>query len=1184
MAERNWTTEQKQCLDATGTVLVSAAAGSGKTAVLVERIIRLLCDADHPVDVDELLVVTFTKAAAAEMKQRLSAALTRALQEHPNDRRLRRQLMLLPGAAISTVHGFCSDLVREHFHRLPDVSPVFRVAEETQTAPLRAEALNELLEERYAAHDPSFERLVELLGGVRDDRQLADRVESLYKFVQSDPDPDHWLATHAAPYHEALPVGQTPWGREILRLAADTSRRCERLYCRALALIDADAPETAGYHALLTDELAQTQQLVALCTASDWDGLYQRVNSLTFDRFPRLKKGGDAVLHAQLIQQRNTAKSKLVTLSKLLMADEKTISADTAHLAPAMDELFALVRLFSERYTAKKRQLSYLDFNDLEHLTLALLLTRDAEGNLRRTSLAEEVGRRYAYVMVDEYQDTNPTQEQIFRAVSREEQNLFFVGDVKQSIYAFRNATPELFIARRDRYPAFDGTQYPATIRLGNNFRSRRSVTDTVNFCFDQLMTRATCGVDYTDGEELVCSAVYPDRADDAAELLLFDGDALSPGDNATAAEARGIAARIEEMMGTMTVSEGDGERPLRCGDICILMRSVKGCAGVFIDELGRRGIPAVCGAGSGFFETPEIAFTLSLLRFLDNPLQDVALLAVLLSPVFAFTPDEAAALRADRGHAPLYVSLRRGARGDDALAARCRAFLQKTDRLRTAAAVSPADRLLTRVYEELSLPAVMRVRRHGEQRVANLQQLLDMARQFEQNGYRGLSAFLRTLDRQMEQDDPRPAPVAGSEDAVRIMTIHGSKGLEFPVVFLAGLGRKFNIDFLRDPLPLHRELGAGMKFLDMVTLEKRDTLQRQAIIARIRRDARAEDLRVLYVAMTRARERLCLVMTGNVPGLLTDAAALLPDTASSGGETALPAEAVTEAASPALWILAALLRHPDAASLRRMAGVETLPPLPCDARLDVRLLAPPAPPETDIAPAPVASVAPDGDYLHALHERVDWRYPYAALSEVPVKLAVSELSHRTLHEHFIATARPAFFSETQLSPAERGTALHQFMQYADYAAAADDLPTEVRRLVRGGFLTAEQGASLPLPRLAAFFDGALYDRIQNATQVWREYAFTMERPAADCVPDLTVEQAAGEQVLLQGIADCVFEENGQLVIVDYKTDHVKTPEELAERYRAQLALYAEALSVVLERPVAERLLYSFALQRTVSV
>lgn len=1181
MSERIWTREQQQCLDATGTVLVSAAAGSGKTAVLVERIIRLLCDEQQPVNVDELLVVTFTKAAAAEMKQRLSVALTRALQARPDDRRLRRQLMLLPSASISTVHSFCSDLIRAHFHRLPDVSPVFTMAEEAQTAPLRAEAMDELLEACYAGHDPAFQRLVELLGGPKDDRRLARRIERLYQFVQSDPDPDRWLSEHAALYHGTGPIEQSVWGQELLRMAADALRWCAQLYRRAEELAATDPVNTAGGRALLQAEAQTVQHLLTLCEAGDWNALHRGLCTVTFATFSGFKKACDKSLRDRLKQLRDAAKEKLLDVRSLLAIDTATAAADTAALAPVIDMLFDLVRRFSARYTEKKRQRAFLDFNDLEHLTLALLLEPDENGVMQRTALAKEVSQRFAHVMVDEYQDTNPTQEQIFRAVSQEERNLFFVGDVKQSIYAFRNATPELFIHRRDRYPAFDGTHYPATIRLGNNFRSRRSVTSLVNFCFEQLMTRETCHVDYAAGESLVCSASYPEKADDVSEVLLIDKGGRTATESDDVLEARGIARRIREMMDTMTVRDGDAERPLRYGDICLLMRSVKGCADTYIDELSRAGIPAVSSVGSGFFTASEILFTRSLLQFLDNPLQDIALLAVLLSPVFAFTPDEAAALRADRKAVALYVSLRQRARQtDDPLGARCRQFLQQTDRLRTAAAVLPADRLLTRIYEELSLFAVMRAKPHGEQRVANLQQLLDMARRFEQNGYRGLSAFLRAMERQSEKDDMRPATVATDENAVHILTIHGSKGLEFPVVFLARLGSRFNNESAIDALPLHRELGVGMKFLDTHALEQRDTLQRQAIAGRIRRDERAEDLRVLYVAMTRARERLCLTMTVDAAKLATDAAVALP--AAGTDSRALPAEAVLESGSFALWLMMALLRHPDAGELRRLAGAEDVAPLVCDSRLHIQCMAPPAPMEvTDTVPD--AAAPPDIAYLDALQQRLSWQYPHAALAQVPVKLAVSALAHRQQSDAFIATARPAFFSETQLSPTERGTALHQFMQYADYAAAANDPAAEMRRLVRDGFLTAEQGAALPLSRLTAFFSGDLYARMARATRIWREYAFAVERPAATCVEGLSAE-AAAEPILLQGIADCVFEEDGRLVIVDYKTDQVRTAEELAARYQTQLALYAEALTVILDRPVAARLLYSFALQTVVPV
>lgn len=1175
MATRNWTDAQTHCLDATGTVLVSAAAGSGKTAVLVERVIRLLTDEQNPVDVDTLLVVTFTKAAASEMKQRLAAALTEQLAARPNDRRLRRQLMLLPGAAISTVHSFCGNLIREHFHRLPDVSPQFKVAEDGQTVPLRAEAIAEVLEECYAENDPAFLQLVDLLGGTRGDKRLVAAVERLYDFVQAAPYPDRWLAEHAAVYHEVYPAADTPFGQEIARAARETLSWCGQIYDKAVAIAAADEPLSVYVPLLEAERDAVAQRLGEWDTLS-WDERLASLRRIVFDRLPGAKNA-DPLLKEMVQGLRNQAKKKLLALPDLLCGDEASIAADTARLAPMVDTLFSLVRRFEARFSEKKRQQNLLDFNDLEHFALQLLTEPTDDGTLCRTPLAAEVAETFSYVMVDEYQDTNPTQEHIFRAISREEQNLFFVGDVKQSIYAFRNATPDLFIARRDRYPDFDGETYPAVIRLGHNFRSRRCVTETVNFLCRQLMTRETCGVDYTGGEELQPAAPYTDKADDAAELLFLDKATLPRGETVQALEARVIADRIGELLETMTVKDGDGERPVRYGDICILLRSVKGPAAAYADELNRRGIPAVSSAGNGFFDAPEVALAISLLRFLDNPLQDVALLAVLLSPLFAFTPDDLAALRHENRHVPLFVSVRRQARHDDALGARCRAFLQHTDRLRTVAAAEPADRLLTRVFQELALPSVMRARLHGDQRAANLQQLLDMARRFEQNGYRGLSAFVRYLDRQSARGDTAPAPVSGGQNAVRVMTIHASKGLEFPVVFLAGLGKQFNAESEREALLLHRELGAGMNAFDADTLETHDTLQRRALISRIRRDARAEDLRVLYVALTRAKERLCMVMTDDFYKAVSRAAAAVTDTPT------LPTGAVMEASGVSDWLLMALLRHPDSGMLRTAAEVSGMTPLPADTRLTIRLI---RTVETDedadesAAPSPTADAA----YREALDTRLAYEYPYAALGNVPVKAAASALAHQPLHERFVAHSRPAFFSESELSPTERGTALHQFMQFADYDAAAVDIPAEIRRLVKGGFLSDQQAKSLPLPRLNAFFGGELYARIARAPAVWREYAFAVERPATLCMPDLPPEQADGEQVLIQGIADCVFEEDGALVIVDYKTDRVTSAQELAARYRPQLALYAEALSAALEKPVKERLLYSFALQRVVAV
>ncbi len=1176
MATREWTPAQKQCLEANGTVLVSAAAGSGKTAVLIERIIRLITAEESPVDVDRLLVVTFTKAAAAEMKQRLGKALHECLAARPNDRRLRRQLMLLPNANISTVHGFCSNLIREHFHRFPEISPLFRVGEESQTRPLMNEAMDEVLEEAYAADSPAFSQLLDLLGGDRHDKALAERIRITYDFMQAHPQPARWREAVTARYRTDVPLSESVFGQEIQAEIQGRLAWYARKLDNLAALAESNDTLTRYAVCLRADAEGLREAANALRTMS-WDEQLVRLGEVGFGTLSPVRGCTDDELKEYIKNERTRLKTKVGALAALMVEDEASATARTAALAPAVEMLMTLTAQFEARYTEKKTRAGLLDFNDLEHLALRLLTDEDEEGHMTPSAIAAEVNSRFVHIMVDEYQDTNPTQECLFSAISRQERNLFFVGDVKQSIYSFRNATPSLFMERQNRYTSFDGTTYPALIRLGHNFRSRRSVTETVNFLFSQLMTAESGGVNYRGGEELTAAATYAPHEDDAAELILVEKEKRAADDSDDAAEARVIAARLAEMMAEgMTVRDGDGERPLRYRDVCVLLRSKKDHAAAYAEELNRVGVPAVTDAGGGFYDAGEITLVLSLLRFLDNPLQDVSLLAVMMSVLFAFTPDDLADIRKAHRRMPLYTAVRRRAREEDALGQRLTAFLEETERLRTLSAAMPADRLLQQVYEELSLTAVMGARSHGEQRVANLQKLLDIARGFESRGFRGLSAFVRFTERDRKQDGQVPAAVVGGEDAVRVMSVHASKGLEFPVVFMAGMGRGFNDRALSDPLLLHRTLGVGMDWRDPKGLESCKTVQKNALALRMRRDARAEELRVLYVALTRAKERLCMVATVDRYDAMMKAFTLSPT------DEAVPLQAVIEASGYADWILPVLLRHPDAVTQWPPALSAHLTPLDCDTRLNLMLVR--APTAEDEAGAPdTVPLPPDAAYLTKLRERTAWTYPYKELGNVPVKLAASALAHRTMRDRFVAVSRPAFFSDTALSPAERGTAMHQFMQFADYHAAAEDIEREIARLVREGFLSSMQGASLSRPRLVGFFKSDLYRRMCNAERVQREYAFTVERPVTVCAP-VSDDVAAGETVLIQGIADCLFYENGRWVIVDYKTDRVDTPEELSERYRPQLMLYKEALENGLGESVGECLLYSFALQRTVEV
>ncbi len=1177
MPSRKWTTQQKQCIDARGgTVLVSAAAGSGKTSVLVQRVIGLVTDPERPVDVDRLLVVTFTKAAAAEMKQRLSAALSALIAEHPEDRRLQRQQMLLPGAKISTVHGFCSGLIREHFHLL-GLPPQFKVAEETETALLKQEAAGEVVEEMYAEGGDAFRELAALLSPGRDDQGLFRAALRIHDFVQSHPFPDEWLREKEETYAAGRSVAETAWGQTVLSALRDTAEGCAAMLSRALALTAEEPVMADKYGPVIARE---REMLLALSSdlarpGLSWDEAAQRLAGLSFGRLPPLKNYEDEIRKNRVTALRDDVKKKLKGVPDMLCGSEEECRDDMAALARLVRVLFETVRRYDARFTEKKQKRGLVDFGDLEHYALRLLVGEDG----KRTPLAAELAGRFDEVLVDEYQDTNAAQDALFSALSKGESNLFLVGDVKQSIYGFRQAMPEIFIRRRDGYPSYDGEHFPASITLGNNFRSRREVTDAVNFVFRLLMTREAGGVDYDEREALIPSAPYPDAPGRETELLLIDGGTREESDTRDAAEARVIAARIREMLSSFRVTEGEDFRPARLGDFCILLRSKNAHAGAYVDELNRCGIPAWTSSAGGFFAAAEVSWALSLLRVIDNPIQDVPLLAVLFCPAFGFTPDDLAEIRQRDKNSRLFTALRRYARdgGQAALRGRAAEFLRRLDAWRVLAVTLPADRLIHRLYEDAGLLAAAGAMRHGVQRVANLRLLHEHARRFEQGGFRGLSAFVRFLDRMEQQDlDMAPASVAGQEDAVRILSIHNSKGLEFPVVFLAGLGGQFNRESTTANLLLHPEAGVGMKRRDPETLRQWNTLPRQAVALTIRRSERAEELRVLYVAMTRAKEKLLLVMTQPKPeAKLASLAATLGD-----GET-LPPSAVLAAGGMGDWILSAALKHPSGGHLRSLAGDDTVSVRPCKTTWVIDVLR--SPPAEDAAAEAFACVPPDRDFAEEIARRIAYRYPYAAVSALPAKLAASELSHGRVKREHVASSRPAFLGAGGLTPAERGTALHTFMQFADYGAAAADPAGEIRRLTERGFLTPQQGRAIEPARVARFFASPLFARIRQSPRVLREVHFTIAVPAARLLDRPEDKERAGDdRLIIQGIADCVFEEEGSLVVVDYKTDRVKTGQELVDRYREQLHIYADALSRTLGLPVGQALLYSFALGQTV--
>jgi len=1185
-----WTDEQQKCIDTRGgTVLVSAAAGSGKTTVLVERVATRIADPVEPVDIDRLLIVTFTQAAAAEMKQRLAKRLNECIQADPDNVRLARQQMLLPSAQISTIHGFCTTFLRENFEAA-GISPRFTIAETNAVELMKGEALEETLEIFYAAADDGFLQLCSTMRGTdKDDRSIKKSILKIYNDIQAQAFPIQWLRKACAVPSADTSLVDTVWGKLVrehtvkkLAFAAETVSRA----VAPLAINDV----FEKFYTRIAPFAAELTNAVCVCSdpTNGWDAC-KRVVEGVWPPTLSGKKDIDPCLLEPIEDAWALVKTMIGELKGLFAEDEVTAKAILADTQPALQALVAVVETFSARFAEKKRERGCLDFNDLEHFTLKLLCD---EQTGKPTLLARETAQKYTEIYIDEYQDTNGAQETIFQMLSADNNTGFFVGDVKQSIYGFRQADPQIFLEKKAAFTPYDGEHYPACISLDKNFRSRKEVTDIVNFVCNQVMTEDFCGINYRDGEQLVHGATDA-KAEVPVEILLAEDPFSAAEMNVETLEARIIAQRVEQLLANGRVTERNKEtgevylRPVRYGDICILLRERGTRPIAYAAALEEKGIPVRKDKALPLFATEEVGMALALLRAIDNPLRDVPLAAVMLSFVGGFTADDCATVRvyakeADgtRNHT-LYTALLLAENGDIPVILREKitAFLSFLRHYRRLAVTMNAEAFIHRLYDDTGFLMLVAAETDGIQKTANLRAIAEMARGYEQNGFKGLSAFVRYMDR-MEEERPKTeaaVPAVGQADAVSIMTVHGSKGLEFPIVILGKMAKGIRKDAASEAFHMHSDAGAALMMYDDATAEAKSTAAVAGVQLAKQYAQYAEEARLLYVALTRAKDKLICVYTDyRLQKSIRQLAAFIPHT------DTFSTAALMEMGSVGEWLLAALMRHPNAHLLRHIAGavdtdvLEDATPLTCQWLEAANFL------EMDDAAAESEETPVQTVTIEGLDERLSFCYPYAVLERVPVKLAASELAHRDTSGAFVATRRPAFLSEEGLTPAEKGTALHTFMQFADFTAAEKSPETEADRLYEDGFLTAAQREVLDIDRIAAFFAHPLYARLCKADALWREYAFTVPLSVTAVEPTLT--DLESETLIVQGIADCVFEENGELVIVDYKTDRVKNGVTLRERYAKQLEIYRAALEQTLGKPVKETVLYAFHLNDTVDV
>lgn len=1155
MAEFKPTPSQKLAIeDRGGELLVSAAAGSGKTRVLTERLMRWITEGDAPRSIDNFLIITFSTAAAAELRSRISEELSARAAADPGSKRLRRESALVRRAQIGTIHSFCSALLREYAGRA-GIAPDFAIADEDRARELRRLSLETVLEAAYAEAEPGFIQLADTVGAGTDDRRLESLVLELHGKLQSHARPGDWAARQSELFETgAEDAADTPWGRELLESAAD-----ELLWWAGE--FDELVRSLAGFEKMgkayvpSFSETASSLRGAAKRAAEGWDALREAL-PIEFPRLGTLRGGGeDPELAERAKARREACKKAAKRLEKGFTLPSAQLLRDMRATAPAMRALLKLVGDFDAEYTRRKRRRSLLDFADLEHLAARLLTEPDGSP----TETAREVSRRYAEVMVDEYQDVSLVQDMIIRAVSDSGRRLFMVGDVKQSIYRFRLADPTIFLKKYESYadaPQPEGV--PRRIFLRESFRSRGEVVDAVNAVFGCLMSKGLGEMEYDERARLRAGLEYPGvvPVPELVAVPLPGADEDEERPDKIEVEAAYAARMMRRLVETGTkISEGGALRPLGYGDIAVLLRSVNVSGPVWRRVLAREGVPVEAGQSGGFFEAPEVAVILSLLAVIDNPRQDVALISVLRSELFGFTNDELTEIRLMSGEGDFYAAL--SARAE--VSEKARAFLDTLDRLRDFARDSELATLIWEIYESLGCMALCSAMRDGEGRRARLLRLFELARSFETTGWRGLRRFLDWLRSMRERGEEPAFPDEDGGGAVCIMSIHRSKGLEFPVVFIGDTARQFNRSDLRGSVLVHPELGLGPKFTDAARGIEYPTLARRAVANRLERELLSEELRLLYVAMTRARERLFITCTFADPQKTMDKLA-------PAAQEHIPAQALLPMRSMAEWLICAALGTGGRALTLSIGGDEEGAP---------RRVTPAAQPEPERTGEEASPV--DFDALLA------WRYPHSGAETLPSKLTATEL--KSLAEPDAESAellpraartfrRPDIaLAARRLTAAERGTATHLALRYLELGALTtpEAAREAVDRLAAAGKLSAREAAAVDAAGLCRFALSPLGRRIAAAPRVLREFPFALLCPAERFFPG-----AEGEELLLQGVVDCCLIEPDGAVIVDYKTDRI-APEAAPERaklYAAQLETYAWAVSRITGLAVKAKIVY----------
>lgn len=1192
----NWTKEQSQAIDIRkSNLLVSAAAGSGKTAVLVERIIKLITE--DLIDIDKLLIVTFTKAAAGEMRERILKAIIEKIEsKSDNEKHLRRQLNLLNKASITTLHSFCRDILKQNFHVI-GVDSNFRIGDTTEKNIMISEVLDELMENEYEKENEDFIKLIEGFGGNKEDTKVSELILRIYFFIQSKPYPIEWLGEAVEMYNISdEEFEESLWTKTVKENIKIDLHGALNIIEEGIRICSSINGPVEYEQALKSDLINIKSLLISL--DNNLEDFYSNIQDLSHEKFKSIRKDRKLEIDEKLIVEvkelRDDYKKNIIDpIKKNILNRSIDEQIDQIrYMYPVLRYLFYLIVEFNDRYSQRKIENGILDFNDLEHFALKIL---------EDEKIANTIRDRFDYIFVDEYQDSNIVQETIINKIKRDN-NLFLVGDVKQSIYRFRMADPSLFIEKYENYK--DEEDINRRIILSNNFRSRYEILEGVNYIFKNLMSKTLGEIDYNKEAYLYKGIDFKEIDDNSIELNVIRKDFDDEEDideelkemSDAETEARIIANRIKALLGEKTYKPKLNDyREIDYKDIVILLRATKKWAPVFMEILNEEGIPIYSDDSLGYFDVLEVKIFLNLLLLVDNKRQDIPLLSVMRSPIGKFTTEELIKIRINNRIGTYYEAIENYiSNNDDELKIKLEEFLSLLNKLSEESRYLKLDEFIWKALIDTGYYYYVGAMPNGLQRQANLRILVERAEQFEKSSVTGLFNFIRFIDKISKSgSDLSPAKTLGeNENVVRLMSIHKSKGLEFPVVIVAGLGKQFNLMDSREDVLLHKDLGLGSKYFDIERRIYSKTFPQEAIKGKMKIESLSEEMRVLYVALTRAVDKL--ILYGSVRNIEKQAKKWVRKNSTYS---------FVKARSFIDWIMTILSKHEDGKIIRDICGIESFDIETGDSKWSINII---DKNEVVIARNEISNKKEEyknelidfkneekSEYRETINNRFNWKYEYEESINIPSKVSVTDIKKATAKDieainYKIPTLvkMPKFLErEREFTPSEKGTIIHHVMQHLNLSEVhgVENIKNQINMMVIKDLLKDEEAKVVDCEKIKLFFESNIGKRILKSEKVYRETPFVIVKKASEVINGLN---SCDENLLVQGIVDCHFIEDDNIILVDYKTDYISENniQNIINRYKSQIYSYKEAIEKITKKKVIESYIYSFGINKEIRI